>query len=113
MSDRVTIVEVASTSTPRKSYRVWVGADGPEFCDCPGHKFVRKNGQRTVCKHMKALGASTALPTAVALAKGTTPTPAAHWDARFRFIEVQERTNESSEWMTTVDLTRFNQLEVN
>jgi len=109
---RATVVEVASHSTPGKAYRVWVGADGPLFCECPSHKFVR-DGIRRPCKHMRAMAESADLPLAQALAYDRPGMPATvkPQDSRFRFIEVQEQ-NEAGAWSSVLDLARFTNLEV-
>lgn len=51
------VFTVASTSNPKKSYRVDI-TNGR--CDCPAWKFARAgaNGKRPLCKHLKSLGYS-------------------------------------------------------
>lgn len=112
MSQRAAVVEVASSSSPGVTYRVWVGEDGPIFCDCPGHKFVRADGVRRICKHMKAIaGDSVALTTATSLVRTGTAAPKQHKPG-IRFIEMQERESTDTAWVTVTDLSRFNNLEV-
>lgn len=112
MARSATVLEVASSSTPGKSYRVWVDATGPVFCDCPGHKYAR-GGARRECRHMRTVRESVTYGTAVEIAtKGTAvAVKAAAVDRRIRFLEVQEETSEGT-WTTVGDLRRFQHLEV-
>ena len=103
-----TVVEVRSDSHPDTLYRVWVGDEGPIFCDCPGHKYARK-GRRVICKHMKALGADAGvLQAAKTVAKtGNVQQPK---DGRFRFLHVEEEVNGA--WVAVTDAARFAGLEL-
>lgn len=62
MASKTTVkVQVASSSNPAKTYTIWVGQSGPEFCECPAFKFQR--GQlvdRKPCKHMRSIAGLTA-----------------------------------------------------
>ncbi len=110
MGRKATVVEVSSDSTPGRTYMVWVGAEGPIFCNCPGHKYAR-HGVRKPCKHMRALGSATEIVSwaqTIATTKETVPVQST--DRRFRFLEVQEETTEGT-WATVSDL-RFRHLEV-
>lgn len=135
MTRLATVLEVESMSTPGRSYRVWVDANGPIFCDCPAHKYPR-NGVRSPCKHMRAVsGFSTSLARTAEAAKqagfsmadlsqtmdvvaraygkyreGPAPTKRST-NPRIRLLEMQEETTEGS-WVTVGDLSRFNNLEV-
>lgn len=112
-SRTATVVEVSSDSAPGRTYRVWVGADGPIFCDCPGHKYRHEPVElRPPCKHMRRLGADADV-LAEAKALATTPRtarPRRQPRGRFAFLEVQEQTD-SGAWVTVTDL-RFSNLEV-
>lgn len=117
MARTATVLEVASSSTPGKSYRVWVDASGPIFCDCPGHKFAR-GGVRKECRHMRDVRGSEVFDAAVEIAKGGRPVapkrPAASKrpvpSERIRLLELQEEIEGT--WVTVGDLCRFHDLEV-
>lgn len=114
MTTLAAVLEVASTSTPGKSYRVWVGEAGPIFCDCPAHKFHRGKpaGERPDCKHMRTVRGSTTLAQARAIAAGQTlATVALAGDAQVRFLELQEETTEGT-WVPVTDLRRFTNLDL-
>jgi hypothetical protein len=113
---RTTVLEVPSRSTPGKTYRVWVDEAGaPVFCECPRHKFHRGKpaGQRPDCAHMRELrGVPNVLEQAAMLARDwTTPIETRKVGLGIRFIEVQE-TNADGKWVTVIDLSRGNNLEV-
>jgi hypothetical protein len=114
---RATVLEVSSTSTPGRRYRVWVGPDGPIFCECPAHKFHKGKpaGQRPDCKHMRLIRGSDDLSTARSLAQwgvDGTVVPRQR-DRRIRFIElVDMEDNNHSEAVVIGELSRFNNLEV-
>lgn len=124
-------IEVASSSSPGTKYRVWVGPQGPIFCDCPGHKYAR-GGVRKPCKHMKAVGgtnvrqmaaevlrmgqsaeqATTSLIELQQAARRASADGAADTIAnRVKFLEIQEE-NEAGEWTVVADVSRFNNLEL-
>lgn len=128
MGKRLAVLSVASSSSPGTTYRVWVGREGPEFCDCPAHKFHQGKpaGQRPDCKHMRALrnnveamqAAWEILDSPSGMVSKPTPTfqrdprPAApKKDRGFRFIEIQEQ-DEEGVVVSVTDLSRFNNLEV-
>lgn len=121
MTRAATVLEVASTSSPGVTYRVWVAEDGPIFCDCPSHKFQKGKpaGERKPCKHMKAVSAdASVLDDAVALAKSAPDLRVATRRVRrstnphIRIIEVQEQDTTEGAWVTVTDLRRFSNLEV-
>ncbi len=117
MGRNATVLEVESTSSPGTTYRVWVGEDGPIFCDCPAHKFHKGKpaGERPDCKHMKAVRGSEDGATAIELARyGAIGASAPkQQDRRIRFIELVEMEQDNySETVVIGDLSRFNNLEV-
>jgi hypothetical protein len=117
MPKLVTIVEVASSSSPGTWYRVWVDESGPIFCECPAHKFHKGKpaGQRPDCKHMKALRATSDGVTAQELARYGELAASApkQQDSNIRFLELIEADEDNyTEWVSVVDLARFNNLEV-
>lgn len=112
-----TVLEVASTSSPDRTYRVWVGEDGPIFCDCPAHKFHKGKpaGERPDCKHMRVVRGSEDGRTASELARyGEVGASAPQQrDRRIRFLEiVQMQDDNPSESVVIGTLDRFNNLEV-
>ena len=113
MGRTASILEVASTSSPGTTYQVWVDATGVIFCNCPGHRYVRSDGKRRTCKHMKAVAASELFGQAKTLAEaGVVPKGTEIKVGRgIRFIEVQEEVSDGS-WVTVTDLSRFQHLEV-
>ena len=119
---RATIVEVASHSNPSRSYRVWIDATGPIFCDCPGHKFAR-GGSRKPCKHMIALDDNSAFTIAVQSLAAVGSTAKAATEAmqrfeavfkaetRFSVIEIAEEQSDGS-WQSSVNVSRFANIEL-
>ena len=53
VSGKPVVIEVSSTSNPNKKYRVDLSLGR---CSCPGWTMHAKNGNRTPCKHLRALG---------------------------------------------------------
>jgi hypothetical protein len=113
MARTATVLEVASSSSPGTTYKVWVDATGPIFCNCPGHRFVRADGKRRTCKHMKAVAESVVCGQAMSLAEaGVVPKGTELKMGRsIRIIELQEEKTEGT-WVTVTDLSRFANLEV-
>ena len=135
MPVRAVVVLAQSDSDPDKKYQVWVGPDGPIFCDCPAHmkgKYARGKpaGERPFCKHMKRIAANPEAMEEIRKVLRGMPIPEPTFkverppaqvmaevqhtpkrDPNLRIIEVQEETS-PGKWVPVVDTGRGKNLEV-